>query len=136
MRRQSHRLGVLSKPLNKQSGGCGESSIHQCVRSCICGAGCVQVMSEDARQDYDLEGLWGEGGEMDESRQRADEVPEEDEASTDEEAVTTKAGAKKRRETTYEERVKRREAKYAALGAELEWDERPAGPAERRRASG
>lgn len=92
-------------------------------------------MSEDARQDYDLEGLWGEGGEMDESRLRADAAAEEDEAPAEEEAITTKA-KKKSRETTYEERVKRREAKYAAMGAELEWDERPAGPAERRRASG
>lgn len=110
--------------------------MHKCCWSCTCGAACLQVMSEGARQDYDLEGLWGEGGEMDELRQRADEVSEDDEASAEEEAVTTKARAKKSRETTFEERVKRREAKFAALEAELEWDDRPAGPTARRRASG
>ena len=91
-------------------------------------------MSEDARLDYDLEGLWGEGGEIDESRLRMDEASEEEEE--DDAPVSSAARAKKSWKTTYEERVKRKAARNAALEAELEWDERPAGPAERRRASG
>ena len=97
-------------------------------------------MSEDARLDYDLEGLWGEGGEMDEARVGVDAVPGEDKVFV-EGAVpaTTKSALRRlagRTNRTCDDEVLTRRGKKTAQEPEFEWDERPAGPAERRRASG